>query len=136
VIAHFLRPGGAVYFADAHPAALVFDDQAGADAAGRPGWFLPYFERAPFLFDEAQDYADPAARLANSRTVQWLHGVGDILAALRAAGLRLDWLREHPAVAWRMFAALVRAGDGLWTWPEKAWLPLGLSLRAVKSGPD
>src|SRR5690349_6368030 len=28
-IAYFLRPGGALYFADAHPAALVFDDLGG-----------------------------------------------------------------------------------------------------------
>lgn len=135
VIAHFLRPGGAFYFADAHPSALVFDDQAGADGEGRPGWFIPYFHRAPFLFDEPQDYADPEARLANSRTVQWLHGVADIVAALHGAGLRLDALREHPAVAWQMFRSLVPAGPGLWTWPDKAWLPLGLSFRATKPGP-
>jgi SAM-dependent methyltransferase len=41
VVAHFLRPGGALYFADAHPAVLVFDDMAGVDAGGRHGWFMP-----------------------------------------------------------------------------------------------
>jgi hypothetical protein len=31
-----------------------------------------------------------------------------------------------------MFPFLVRGEDRLWTWPREAWLPLGLSLRAVK----
>lgn len=81
VVAHFLRPGGALYFADAHPAALVFDDVAGADAEGepgRPGWFAPYFGRGPVVVDDPSDYADPAANLANARQVVWLHPLGDV----------------------------------------------------------
>jgi SAM-dependent methyltransferase len=133
VVAHFLRPGGALYFADGHPAGFVFDDLAGpSDPEGRPGWFTPYFGGA-IVVDDASDYADGSARLANSRTVQWMHPIATILEALRAAGLRLEWLREHPRVTWRMFRSLVRDADGLWTWPEKPWLPLGLSLRAVRA---
>ncbi|MBV8868382.1 MAG: class I SAM-dependent methyltransferase, partial [Acetobacteraceae bacterium] len=46
VVARFLKPGGRFYFAEAHPAALVFDDGA-AGPDGRPGWFAPYLDRAP-----------------------------------------------------------------------------------------
>lgn len=134
VVAHFLRPGGALYFADAHPAALVFDDEAGTDGQGRPGWFLPYFQPGGAVLDSTADYVDAEARLANSRTVQFMHPLGDILAALAAAGLRLDWLREHPRVTWKMFGSLVEDADGCWTWPDRAWLPLSLSLRAVREG--
>lgn len=133
VVAHFLRPGGALYFADAHPAAYVFDDAAGTDARGRPGWFVPYFGGEPVAYDDSSDYADPAARLANSRQVNWLHPLGDILGALHAAGLRPEWLREHPRVAWRMFRRLVRDADGCWTWPDRPWLPLSVSLRATRA---
>jgi SAM-dependent methyltransferase len=132
VVAHFLRPGGALYFADAHPAALVFDDMAGADASGRPGWFVPYFGDEPLILDDPSDYADPAARLANARQVNWLHPLGAILGALREAGLRLEWLREHPRVTWRMFRCLVQDAERCWTWPDRAWLPLSVSLRAVR----
>jgi SAM-dependent methyltransferase len=132
VVRHFLKPGGAFYFADAHPTALVFDDVGGSrDAEGRPGWLVPYFERAPQQFDEATDYADPTARLANSRTVQWMHPLSDIVASLHDASLRIEWLHEYPRVTWRMFPSLVRDEDGLWTWPDRLWLPLSLSLRAV-----
>ena len=37
-VAHALRPGGALYLADAHPAAYVFDDMAGRDADGLWTW--------------------------------------------------------------------------------------------------
>lgn len=132
VVAHFLKPGGALYFADAHPAALVFDDVAGIDVQGRPSWFTPYFGGEPVPYDDPSDYADPDARIANSRQVNWVHPLGGILDALRAAGLQLEWLREHPRVTWRMFHCLVRDADGCWTWPDRQWLPLSVSLRAVR----
>lgn len=132
VVAHFLRPGGTLYFADAHPVAYVFDDMAGPDAEGRPGLFMPYFARDPLVLDDPTDYADPAARLANQRQVNWLHPLGDTLAALQGAGLRLEWLREHPRVAWQMFRCLVPDADGMWAWPDKPWLPLSMSLRAIR----
>jgi SAM-dependent methyltransferase len=127
-----LRPGGALYFADMHPVARVFDDE-GAAAAGFPGWRFPYFEHGPWHFDEAADYMDAEARLVNSRTVEFQHPLASILAALRRAGLRLDWLHEHPRLVWKPFAGCVRDAQGLWTWPDRPWLPLALSLRAVKA---
>ena len=130
VIAQFLKPGGALYFADGHPAAYVFDGAGGPD--GRPDWTFPYFTRAPLPFDNAADYADPEARLTNTRTIEFLHPLADILGALRAAGLRLDWFHEHPRLTWQLFPCLVRDADNLWTWPDRPWLPLAFSLRAEK----
>ncbi|AWV21492.1 SAM-dependent methyltransferase [Roseomonas mucosa] len=133
VVAHFLRPGGSLYFADLHPVAAVFDGLADAtDAEGRPSWLIPYFDRTSQVFDDPLDYADPSARLVNSRTVNWVHPLADMLGALRSAGLRLDWLREHARLTWQMFPALLRDADGLWTWPGRPWLPLALSLRALR----
>lgn len=131
-IRYFLKPGGALYFADQHPVALVFDDVGGSgDDEGRPDWLVPYFERAPQVFDEITDYADRNSLLVNRRTVQWMHPLADILAALSAAGLRVEWLHEHLRVTWRMFPGLIRDDDGLWTWPNRPWLPLSVSLRAI-----
>ncbi len=56
-VAYFLRPGGALYFADAHPVAYVFDDM-GSDSKGRPGWLVPYFGGEPLVHDDPADYAD------------------------------------------------------------------------------
>ncbi len=127
IVAHFLRPGGRLYFADIHPAALVLDDMT-PEQDGRPGWFVPYFETAPILTDDPRDYADPAARLHNRRMVNWMHPLSDIVGTLLDAGLRLEWLHEHPRVAWQAFRQLVPHPEGGWTWPDRPWFPLALSL--------
>jgi SAM-dependent methyltransferase len=131
-IAFALRPGGAFYFADMHPVAWVFDD-AGIAAPGFPGWRYPYFEPGPVPIDNPTDYMDTSAELANRQTIEFPHCLAEILGALRRAGLQLDWLREHPRLVWKPFEGSVRDADGMWTWPDRPWLPLSLSLRAVKS---
>ena len=132
VVAHFLKPGGFFYFAEGHPLALVLDDSA-ADGNGRPAFALPYFGRAPFVDADPRDYADPGARLTNATTHQWLHPVGDVITALIEAGLRLEWLHEHPVVPWRMFDCLVPDDEALYRWPDQPWLPLAYSLWATRS---
>jgi SAM-dependent methyltransferase len=131
IVAAFLAPGGYLALAEAHPAAYVFDDAA-ATADGRPGFFVPYLGREPLVGDNEEDYADPTARLRNSRTVEFLHPLSDILTALIETGLRIDRFQEHDSITWKMFANMVKRGPGEFTWPDKPWLPLSFSLRASK----
>jgi SAM-dependent methyltransferase len=131
IVAHFLKPGGSLYLAEGHPAAMVLDDLA-PQADGRPGFFLPYFHSDPLELDETKDYADENARLNNSTTHQWIHPIGAVVTCLISAGLRLDWLHEHDAITWRMFACLTLGEDRLYRWPDKPWLPLAYSLQATK----
>ena len=131
VIASLLAPGGFLYFADMHPAALVFDDETGHD--GRPGWFAPYFQEGVLEIEERRDYANPQVRLSNSRTHQFVHPVASVVQALIDAGLRLTMLHEHDAVAWKAFACLVETEGGLYRFPDKPWLPLSYSLKAERS---
>lgn len=132
VAAHFVRPGGFLYLAEGHPAALVMDDATPANH-GLPGYFAPYLGREELILDEATDYADPEARLANARTHQFVHPLSDVVTGLIAAGLTLDWLREHDSVPWRMFACLREDPPDSFRWPDKPWLPLAFSLRARRS---
>lgn len=134
IIAHFLKPGGWLALAEAHPAAWVFDNRT-ATPDGRPGWFWPYFARETLIENQADDYADPDAVLANSRTHEWIHPLSDIITALLEAGLRLDRLTEHDRVAWQMFNCLVPDGTGFFRWPDRPWLPLSYSLQATKPAP-
>ncbi len=131
VVAHFLKPGGWLALAEAHPAAYVFDDMT-KTPDGLPGWYAPYLARAPLIEDRHDDYASPAARLQNSRTHEWVHPLSDIVTGLIDAGLRLDMLREHETVPWKMFECLVPGDPGFYRWPDKPWLPLAYSLRASK----
>jgi SAM-dependent methyltransferase len=131
IVSHFLKPGGSLYLADAHPTVMVFDDAA-ALPDGRPGFFAPYFSRDPVVMEEAHDYVDETATVHNATTHTWIHPLGDIISSLLAAGMTLDWLHEHDAVTWRMFNVLVQDAERLWRWPDKPWLPLAFSLRATR----
>jgi SAM-dependent methyltransferase len=132
IVAFFLKPGGTLYLAEGHPAALVLDDAAPRQG-DMPGWFAPYFQREPCVFDDPSDYADPDATLRNARTYSWMHPVGEIVTGILAAGMSLKWLHEHDRVPWRMFEILVEEGDGMYRWPKEPWLPLAFSLRAERN---
>lgn len=129
IVAWFLKPGGRLYLAESHPTALVLDDLARL-SDGRPGWFVPYFQKEPLVLEDASDYAEPGARLANVRQVCWMHPLGAIVGALLEAGLALRFLHEHDAVPWCMFEVLVEGPDGLFRWPDRPWWPLAFSLAA------
>src|SRR5271168_5394895 len=62
IVAALLRPGGSLFLAEGHPAAYVFDDEAGSPE-GMPGWFAPYFSREPIMATHPGDYVDTQARL-------------------------------------------------------------------------
>ena len=131
VVASLLAPGGEFYFADIHPAALVFDDGVpGTD--GMPGWFVPYFHQGALVIDDPSDYANPTARLANARTHEFIHPVADVVQALLDAGLRLTMLHEHDTLAWKAFGCMVETEGRLYRLPDRPWLPLSYSLKAVK----
>src|SRR4051794_39846854 len=129
VVAHFLRPGGELYLAEQHPVALVLDDRVPM-VDGRPTFHVPYALEGPLVSDDARDYADDAAVLRHTRQYNFMHALGDVVNSVLRAGLRLDWLHEHPAIGWRLFEGLTRDADGLYRWPDKPWLPLAFSLRA------
>jgi SAM-dependent methyltransferase len=131
VVAHFLKPGGWLALAEAHPAAYVFDD-ATATPDGMPGWYVPYLGRTASEQNKSEDYANPDVPLTNPLTIEWLHPLSDVIMGLLDAGLRLDFLHEHDSVAWKLFDCLVRDDRGGFRWPDKPWLPLAYSLRASK----
>lgn len=130
-IASLLRPGGQFYFVDVHPAAMVFGDEVPTES-GRPGWFVPYFHSGVLELVNTTDYADPNAVVVNSRTHEFVHPLADVVQAVLDAGLRLTMLHEHDCVAWRAFSCLVEGPGGLWFFPDRPWLPLSYSLKAIK----
>ena len=111
IVCHFLKPGGSLYLAEAHPVAMVFDDAAPLPDGG-PGFFAPYFSRDMVVMEEAHDYIDETTTVRNATTYTWIHPLGDIISGLLSAGMTLDWLHEHDGVTWHMFDVLVRAPTG------------------------
>ncbi|MCP2030434.1 SAM-dependent methyltransferase [Okibacterium sp. HSC-33S16] len=134
IIEWFLAPGGTLYFADGHPAAMVFDSTS-SPSAPLPEFAYPYGDRNPLILDQADDYADGDAVLTHTRSWEWAHPTSEIVGALLEAGLQIDKLGEHFEVPWKMFDQLVPTGDGMFGWPDGTpWLPLALEVVASKPG--
>jgi SAM-dependent methyltransferase len=132
VVSWFLRDGGSLYLADAHPTAYVFEDGPEDSPTGRPQWFVPYFDRQPAVCDNEVTYTGAPDRIVNTRTYEWLHPISAIVSALLRAGMSIDMLHEHAELPWQMFRCLVSDGDSMYRWPDRPWLPLAFSLQATK----
>ena len=99
VVSHFLKPGGVFYIVEGHPMLWAMDDER-EDQEMVAKW--PYFEREePLRWDDPADYADPNARLENTVTYEWNHGLGEIVSALIDAGLTIEFVHEHKTLYWR-----------------------------------
>lgn len=131
VAAHFVKPGGFFYITEIHPVVQVFDDD---DGVAELRLRYPYFSQAePFEFETQGSYADPDAIVAQEVNYAWNHGLGEIVTALAAAGLRIDFLHEFPFVEWPL-PFLQPAPDGTHRLPPEhdGRLPLFFSLKATK----
>ena len=122
-MAALVAPGGRFYLVEFHPITDVFADD---DLTVTRSYFAP----GELVIDEAGTYTDPQATTLHNRTVEWQHGLGDVVSALIGAGLRVELLREHDDTAFARWPFLVRDGR-TWRMPDgMPSLPLMYSLRA------
>jgi SAM-dependent methyltransferase len=125
VMAALVAPGGRFYLAEFHPFSAVFADEDLTVA-------YPYFHTEPLEWDEPGTYADLQAPTVNNRSVEWNHGVGAVVSALIAAGLRIEFLHEHDHTPFPRWPFLARAEGGIYRLPEgMPSLPLMYSLLAT-----
>lgn len=136
-IAGVLKPGGRFVYVEFHP--LVWS--IGGDLRLSRD---DYFQATPFLEPVGDYVAASGAGLGvvttgatSENTVvaqSWQYGVGDIVTALAAAGLRVEVLREYPhANGCKVVDALVPGEGRRWVWPEgAARLPLMFGVVARK----
>lgn len=128
VVTSLLKPGGVLYLAEFHPAANTLDDAEGKTVA------YDYFNTGPVVWDEPGTYAQPGTDTKHSRSIEFEHGLGEVVTAITEAGLRLEFLHEHDFTLFPRFASLVvsRESFGLaYRFPEeRPRMPLMYSLRA------
>jgi SAM-dependent methyltransferase len=123
-MAALLAPGGRFYMAEFHPITDVFADD-GLEVAHS------YFDRAAHAYDEPGTYADPQAATVHNRSLEWTHGLGDVVSALAAAGLRIELLHEHDFTLHARFPFLESTEERTYHMPPgMPALPLMYSLRA------
>jgi SAM-dependent methyltransferase len=139
-----VEPGGLLYIYEGHPMLWALDDLRDDGALVVQ---LPYFETAePVIGDAETTYVD-GPKLTQRRNYEWNHGLGEIVSALIAAGLRIELLHEHREVPWRALRSMEPVGPGktgadgryqsnrMWRLPEKQreLVPLMYSLLATKA---
>ena len=128
VVAAHLRPGGALHLVEFHPVVFMLDDDG-----ERVRWpYLPTGEAIPM--EVKGSYADADADVS-ATSWEWSHGLGEVVTALLEAGLRLEWLREHPRSPYDVLPYLERRAEGDYgVRGGRDDLPLLFSLKAVRPG--
>lgn len=126
--ASLVAPGGFLYLAEFHPLTDVLDDETGTRVV------RDYFARDAQVSEAAGTYAELEAETVHNRSVEWRHPISEVVSALAAAGLRLEFLHEHEASLFPRFGSFERSADGYYRFPDThARVPLMYSLRASKS---
>lgn len=125
--AALLAPGGRLFLHDVHPVSWALSEDG-----ERFEW--TYFEEAePYVDDSEETYTDASRPLANRRSYEWNHGLGEIVTAILGQGLQLLWLREHDWAPWQRFPWLEEDGAGHWAVPAgRPRIPLSFSLLAAR----
>lgn len=97
VVAGLLRPLGRLFLRDGHPMLNSLDETD----VNRLVVGYPYFEQdEPLVFDDPGTYVDTDVAFSANHTLQWNHGLGEIVTALLDAGLAFTALVEHDSVPW------------------------------------
>ena len=127
VAASLVAPGGFLYLAEFHPLTDVLDDETGSRV------LHDYFARDAWVDITPGTYADLEAETVHNRSVEWQHPVGEVVSAIAAAGLRIDFLHEHEASLFPRYGTLRRDDNGYYRFPpNRARIPLMYSIRATR----
>jgi len=86
LIQSFLKPGGRLVFVEFHPVVWMFDDDF--QTVG-----YNYFNDGPIVETFTGTYADRNSDLV-TETVNWNHGIGEVLTSLLASGLNIQHFEE------------------------------------------
>lgn len=134
VVAELLAPGGRLFLREGHPVLWSLDDTRTDDVVAIEH---PYFEQAePLVWNEEGTYVATDVQFEHNVTHEWNHGLGEIIAALLAAGLQITALEEHDTVPWEALPGQMEQVPGVFgEWrlrdrPER--LPHSYTLQAVK----
>jgi SAM-dependent methyltransferase len=133
VVARLLRPGGRLFIREGHPMLWALADP-------RPDQLLvvdhPYFEREePTVWTGGGTYVTTEVEFQHNVSMEWNHGLGEIVSALLAEGMTITGLAEHDSAPWDALPGMTQeAGGGEFRLTDRPWrLPHTYTLQAVKT---
>jgi hypothetical protein len=131
-VAALLRPGGRLFIREGHPVlwSLDYDRTDGLLVLSEP-----YFEQEdPQIYDDPGTYVSTDHVFVQNRTLEWNHGLGEIVTAVLDAGMTLTGLVEHQTVPWNALPGRMSPKGDEWQLtdrPER--LPHTYTLQAVRA---
>jgi SAM-dependent methyltransferase len=130
VVASLLKPGGRLFIRDGHPMLFALGD-------ARPDGLLtvdfPYFESAGTRCTETSTYEGDGQSLGSPESISFNHGIGEMLAAVKKAGMHLLEFTEHDTAPWNpLGGACEQVGElGEWQLRDRPrHLPMTFTLVA------
>lgn len=94
IAASYLKPGGRFYLLDGHPVKRLLCPRV-TDDAGNPLDYGYFPRRQPVRVLEQGSYAVESTSWHTA--YYWSHSLGEIVTAVAAAGLKLEFLHEFPS---------------------------------------
>jgi SAM-dependent methyltransferase len=132
VVAGLLRPGGHLFIRDGHPVLFSLDDERADDLLAVE---YPYFESAGVRWDTDVSYVEHEGRLEHTTTIEFNHGLAQIITAVLDAGMDLVAIEEHDTVPWNALGHLMEEVPGgefrLRDRPDR--VPMSFTLQARKA---
>jgi len=130
IVAHYLKPGGTFYIAEMHPFLWVYDVEY------KEGFRLhqSYFPKeGPIAYDVDGSYAESDKKIIPQKDYEWCHNMADIVSAIAAAGLRIQYLHEFNKCPFQLFPFFKKKDDGYYYYDHpEVQLPLVYSIKATK----
>lgn len=125
IINHFLKPGGIFYITEVHPFTSIFSHDFKVN--------YNYFDTNPYIDDSPGTYTDWNADITGI-TYQWNHTLGDVVNALTAEKLKIEFIHEFPFTSYEQYPGLVKQNSkGQFVFKnKKIQIPLLFSLKATK----
>ena len=127
IIADKLKSGGVFYLIEFHPIVWIFDF-----LQTPPKLQYPY-QNSKAIYEEYKGtYANTNAEII-SKEYGWNHGLGEVISALTAAGLHIEFLHEFEKSPYNSFPEMNETKDGMFVLKEnQRMFPLLYSIRATK----
>jgi SAM-dependent methyltransferase len=132
VVTELLAPGGRLFLREGHPMLWTLEDTR------QDGLLVvdyPYFEREePMVFTDGGTYVQTDEVFRENTTYVWSHGLGEVITALLARGMRLTGLVEHDSVPWDALPGQMQeVGDREFRLADRPWrLAHSYTLQAIR----
>ncbi|HZV04934.1 MAG TPA: class I SAM-dependent methyltransferase [Gemmataceae bacterium] len=126
LIAQYLNPRGIFYMVEFHPVLGMFDDE------GQELCFSYFADPQPLAAEAIRSYAGGETH-EPIKHYQWNHSLGEVITALAAAGLHIEFVHEFPYSVHGCYHFLVEVAPEKFVMkdhPEE--IPLLFSIRALR----